>query len=191
LALPVTTDTAAQLDQLFQTQFPDPVARQAFVRALIGALGLPATSSQPLNFLTNNFYLDKRLLGNLAIQGVRNTVIASLYSTNRTALTSSLGGSAAGDFSSSSNIKQVGVSGTWSSRISQTLTFNTLLSVVRNEFVGLNRRDYLKTLSVGLTKQFDPKVNSSLIFRRLKNDSDAASAEYAENSVTATLGIIF
>lgn len=189
LTVPVTTDTASQLDRLFQARYPDPIARQSIVQAFITALGLPATLTQPLNFLTDNFFVEKRLQGSAVVQGVRNTIVASLYSSNRTSLTAGAGGGTAGDFNSSANIRQTGANISWGSRLSETLAATVGVSAYRNNFSSLNRTDRLTTYRIGLTRDFSPKVVGSLTLARLKNDSDVAAGDYVENSVTATLNM--
>jgi len=189
LTVPVTLDTAAILNALFLSQFPDPIVRQAMIQQFIVNNGLPASLNQPLNFLTDSLFLDKRLQATFGIHGIRNTVLTSVFSSNRNALTT--GSGVGNDFNSSQNVKQTGASMSWSLRLTESLASNVSLAVTRNAFTDLNRTDRLTALRWGLTKDFDPKVTGSLSLGRVKNDSDAVSTSYTENSVAATLGMRF
>lgn len=54
------------------------------------------------------------------------------------------------------------------------------------------RDDDTYTLSLGLNHQFQPRLNGSLIFRRQeRNSSDAATADFSENSLTAAVSMRF
>lgn len=150
---------------------------------------LTGNSGEAVNFLTNNFFLDKRLRANFGIQGVRNTITASVFTSNRTALTAQSNGTVSGDFASSSNIKQSGASIAWNTQLSPTLVANTSVSTIRNGFGTLARTDRLTNLRVGLTKEFNPKLSGTFAVARLKNDSNVAGGEYAENTMSATLGM--
>lgn len=188
LTLPVSQDTAAVLNAIFASQIPDPIAREAAVRDFINRTGLPASLTQQLNFLTDSLFVEKRLNGSFGILGVRNTILTNLFTSNRNSLTT---GGSVGDFGSSTTVKQVGGSVTWSSRLTERLSSNVSLAVSRNEFSGLNRNDRRSALRLGVTKEFDPKVTGSLTVSRVKNDSDVATSAYSENSLTATLGMRF
>ena len=192
LSIPMTQDTATLLDNLFksQTQFQDPVVRQAAVQAFIAANGLPANLAQPVNFLTDSLFLEKRWRAALGVKGVRNTVLTSLFSSNRTAITS--GGPTSGDFNSSQSVKQTGATASWSLQVTKTLAANTNLSVTRNEIPALSGTDRLSLLRFSLTEQFSPKLTGSLLVGRSKNNSNrSGGTSYTENSISATLGLRF
>lgn len=176
----------ALINAFCQAQFSDPLLRAQCVANITQQLTVP------LDFLTDSLFLEKRLQGQIGIQGVKNTVIASFFSSNRQAITTTgtVGGSV-GDFGSSENIKQTGGGISWASRLTQTFASNASFSVSRNSFADLNRTDRLTSFRVGVTKEFDPKTSGSLSLARVKNDSSAASTSYDENSISATLGMRF
>ncbi len=191
LTIPVTQSTATYLDAIFP-QSPDvsPSQRQEAIQNFIRDNGLPASLSQPINFLTDALYLDKRWQATFGIQGIRNTVLSSFFSSNRRSLTSNT--STAGDFNVSQSIKQTGANITWSTRLTQTLAANTTLGVTRNEFVSTGSVNRLSFVKVGFTEQFGPKATGTLLLGRLKNNSNAVGGGSAtENSVSATLGLRF
>jgi uncharacterized protein (PEP-CTERM system associated) len=128
--------------------------------------------------------LQKRLQGTFGIHGVRNTVLANVYTQRREAATTGLPGS--GDFSQNSSTRQTGGSVLWTLRITPQTSSNVQLSYNRNEFTGLDRADNLKTVRLGLNRSFSPKVSGSLSYHRVQNDSDRG-LDYTENAVTATV----
>ena len=189
LTSPAALDTNALVNSLLLSQYPDPIERQTAVQQFIATYNLPASLTVPLNFLTNSLYLDKRWQAAFGIQGIRNTVITSLFSSTRDSLSATNG--AAGNFSVSQSIKQTGGSVTWSSRLTQTLISNASLGLTRNDLgagVGVNRLNFLR---FGLTEQFGPRLTGSVLLARQKSTSTLAGLSYAENSVSATLGMRF
>ncbi len=186
---PVSFDTAGTLGALYFPDIQDPIARQVAGQNLLTLLGLPPTTTQPINFVTESAFLEKRWNGTFGIQGVRNTVMANVFSLQREAVSSSQSG--LGDFSSTSSVKQIGASLLWSSRLAVNLTSNVSLGYTRSDYATLNAVDNLSYVRAGLSQQFSPKLNGSLNMSRLKNDSSRAGSNYTENQVSATLGMRF
>lgn len=182
---PFLTLDPVLINNFCQGLFSDPALRAQCVLDVTRQLTIP------VDFLTDSLFLEKRLQAQFGIQGVRNTVIGSLFSSNRESIMTTAAVGGGGDFNTSQNIKQTGGSVSWSSRLTQTLGANASLSVTRNSFGGLNRSDRLTTLRLGMTKEFSPKVNGALSVTRVKNDSTAASTSYDENAISATLGLRF
>ena len=177
------TSSATAICQAF---FPDPAKRPPQCVTDISRL-----LTVPVDFLTDSLFLEKRFQTNFGIQGLANTVTASVFSSNRRSITTGTSGGVAGDFNSNLNVKQTGASVTWASRLTQALASNATLSVTRNTFDGQNRTDRLTAFRVGLTKEFNPKLSGALTLGRVKSDSSAASTSYTENSASATLGMKF
>jgi uncharacterized protein (PEP-CTERM system associated) len=189
LLIPTTVDSTALLDSLFLSRFPDPVVRQQAVQAFISQTGLPPSLTVPLNFFTTTPFLLKRWRTSFGIQGVRNTVLANVFTETRE---STIGGEAgAGDFAASRDTKQSGVGLLWSLRMTPQSTSNVSVGYTRSEFPGLNRTDNLKYLRINFTRQFQPRLSGTLSFRRLENDSAQAGAGYTENAVSAALHMRF
>jgi uncharacterized protein (PEP-CTERM system associated) len=185
ILVPGTADTAAYLDTLFLSRIPDPAARQTAVENFISQNGLPPSLAVPLNFVTTTPFLQKRLQASFGIQGVRNTVLANVYTQRREA--TAPGQAGAGDFAQTPNTRQNGTSLLWSLRITGQTTSNVHVGYTRSEFTSTNRDDNLKFIRLGLTRRFDPRVSGSLSYRRLENDSSQGASSYTENAVTAGL----
>lgn len=190
--IPVATDTAALLNSLFLSQIPDPIARQTAVQNFIALTGLPPSLTQPINFVTESQFLEKQLMATFGIQGVRNTVMANVFSRDREALSSATSAVTAGDFNTSSRTKQTGANLVWSSRLSTTLASSLGVGISRVQLQSLSSgADILGYIRFGLTQQFDPKISGSLNVNRLKNDSERAGGSYTENSVSAAVNVRF
>ena len=77
--MPATKSTAGALDQMFLAQYPDPVARQKAVQEFIARMGLPPSLGAPINFFSDQLFLQKRWLASAGLQGVRNTLVATAF----------------------------------------------------------------------------------------------------------------
>jgi len=89
-----------------------------------------------------------------------------------------------------------GVSGSVSYRLSPKTTANSILSLTRTSADallagGTAREDDLISLSLGLNHRFADKLSGALTFRHTERDSNAANADYKENSLTATVNMRF
>ena len=68
--VPATQSTAGALEQMFLSQYPDPVARQKAVQEFIARMGLPPSLGSPINFFSDRLFLQKRWLASAGLQGV-------------------------------------------------------------------------------------------------------------------------
>ena len=190
--VPVTGSTRAAVDTLFQSRIPDPAARQRAVEDFIARTGLSSSLDAPVNFFSNQLFLDKVSQISAGIVGVRNTILGNVFRSNRDVL---VGGvavpSTAGDFAASNNIIQTGTSALWGWRVTPWNTVNMFVGYSRNEFPGLDRVDYVKNARLGITRLFQARLTGSLTYRWQQEDStDAAginSITYRENSVYASV----
>jgi uncharacterized protein (PEP-CTERM system associated) len=191
LFLPITSDTATALDPLFSARYPDPVARQKAIQEFIAQNGLPPSLGAPANFFSQELFLQKRWLASVAINGVRNTLIASFFSETRKALFSSLGLPASGDFATSDSIRLTGGGVSWSWRLSPRLAWNLDVSVSRHEFLDTDQFDDYATVRMGLTRQIQRKFSGTLSYRRQEKESVQDLNSYVENAYIASLRMTF
>ena len=74
-------------------------------------------------------------------------------------------------------------------------TANASLTLTRtqvdNPSATIARDDDLMTLSLGVNQRFSEKQRGALTFRHTRRDSNAATADYSENSLTATVNMRF
>ena len=191
--IPATIDTASLLDQLWASTIPDPVIRQKLIDDLILA-GLQPALSESVNYLTNRLFLQKRLQASVAVTGAKNTLVLSLFHVTRDAQTSQSQDSTLFGNSTlalSDSTKQVGGSAFWNWRIGPRTSANINAGYTKNSFPSLGRTDKDKTIRLGLTRQFQPKIKGSVELRRLQRDSSQDGGDYSENAVTAGLSMRF
>jgi len=190
--LPGNVSTAAALDRLFISQFPDPVERQQVVQAFIAITGLPQGLPTTVDFLTNQVSLSKRLQGTAALRGTRGSFLLSVYRESRTnenagSTTTILG---TDPFSVSNSVVQTGYSGVLSWRFSERASGSVSLGQSKATLPDTGREDINSNFRVGLTYQLQPKVQSAVEYRWSDRDSNGASS-VRENAVRGTLSMTF
>lgn len=185
--VPRTADTAATLDQLFAAQYPDPAERQKAVQAFIAQAGLPASLNSPVNFFSDQLFLQKRWQASAGFIGARNNVTASVFRETREALFKGLVVPVSGDFAFSDTIQTSGAGLAWSWRAAPRTTFNVDTGYTRTEFPGTGRMDELSFLRIGLTRQFQRRLSGTLLARRQESESTGGGTVYLENAVLAAL----
>jgi uncharacterized protein (PEP-CTERM system associated) len=190
-ALPATASTASYLDTLFQSSIPDSSAREQAVQEFIARTGLPASLAEPVNFFTNQQYIAKRWQASVGILGVRNVIVLNAFRETREPVISGSLLPATGDFAVSDTVTQTGAGVAWNLRVSPVTAFNAGGGYSRNEFLDTGRVDDLGYATLGLTRQFRPKLTGALAYRWRRNDSNLAGSSYEENAVTATLKMTF
>lgn len=189
--VPATTSTAGTLDQLFLSQFPDPAERQKAVEEFIARTGLPASLSAPVNFFSEQLFLAKRWQASIAVQGVRNTVIANAFRETREASFGGLLQAGTGDFAASDSIRQIGGSLLWNWRATPRSAWNAGAGLTRSELFDSSRVDDLAYARISVTRLLQPKLTGSLYYHWQENDSSQSASSYAENVVGATLQMKF
>ena len=192
--IPATTDTANFLNQLWTSNIPDPVMRQQTVDAFIRDNGLPASISDPINFLTTQFFLQKRLQATVALSGARNTLVLSTFHMLREPQT--IGDTndvliGTNNISLNSTIKQIGGNALWSWKITPRTNANIGAVYTRSNILATGREDETKTFRVGLTRQIRPKLNGAVNFRHTERTSNQIGSEYRENAIVASLLMSF
>lgn len=191
--IPVAVDIASLLDSQFSSAIPDPLIRAQFIEDFIVQNGLPRTVAGSLNFLTDQAFLQKRLQAAVSLNGVRNTMVFSLFNVDRTSQTSGVAADIldSNDFLLSDNVKQFGASAFWNSRLTPRTSSNLGVSYSRNEFKNTGRQDDLATVRLGVHTRLAKKMNGSADLRHTERDSSEADNDYKENAVTVSLDMRF
>jgi len=188
--VPATQSTGSALEQMFLSQYPDPVARQRAVQDFIARMGLPASLGAPINFFSDQLFLQKRWLASVGLHGVHNTIVATGFWELRKELAGST--SPVNDFAASESIRTSGGSMAWALRLTATNTWHLEAGRHRSEFLDTGQVDDFTYLRAGLSRQFQPRVSGALSYRLQAKDSTlGASAEYRENAGVASLLIKF
>ena len=191
--IPVVFDTANLLDIQFSSVIPDPLIRAQFIEDFIVQSGLPRTAEGALNFLADQAFLQKRLQAAVSLNGVRNTMVFSLFSSSRTSQTSGIASGTPGsdDFLLSDEVQQYGASAFWNSRLTPHTSSNLGVSYSRNEFKNTGRQDELTSVRLGVHKQLAKKLNGSADLRHTERSSSEGGNDYKENAVTVSLDMKF
>jgi uncharacterized protein (PEP-CTERM system associated) len=188
--VPATQSTAGALEQMVLSQYPDPVARQKAVQEFIARMGLPPSLGAPINFFSDQLFLQKRWLASAGLQGSRNTLVATAFWELRKELA---GGTVltVDDFAVSQSIRTSGGSLAWGLRLTARNTWNLQAGYTRSQFLDSGQVDDFVYLQAGLTRQFQPRVSGSLYYRLQDKQSTQGGAEYRENAGIASLLMTF
>jgi hypothetical protein len=155
----------------------------------------PATTStaifNPINALTNQFFLQKELLATVTLTGKRNTLTFSMFhmliepQTPANATSISLG--------TNYDTKQVGANALWSYKVAPLANANIGVTYIKSTILATGQEDETKTFTAGLTKQILPKLNGAVNLRHVGRTSNPNlyGAAYRENAITATLSMRF
>ncbi|MBK8740394.1 MAG: TIGR03016 family PEP-CTERM system-associated outer membrane protein [Betaproteobacteria bacterium] len=187
---PASEGTAGRVDGLYQCTITDPAARQTAVNAFMDQNSLPPSFGAQVGFNASVPYLVKRLQGSLGIRGVRNTVLANLFTQSREAK-GALDQPGAGDFEQSPRIKDSGASVLWTSRLSAQTAAYLNVGFTRNEFVETGFVDKQKFIRLGMTRHFHPRLLGTVSLHRIQNVSSNNAAAYTEHAVSAALILRF
>lgn len=182
--------TVSFLDQLYAAQFPDPVTRQQIVNAVIQQTGLPVNLANPVNSFTNAYFVQKNLQGSVALSGVRNNVVLSVFAARRIAdsVQSPLNAAANSPFVGlNDSNKQLGASATWNTRLSSDMNVLADLNFTRTTSLATARVDTYKTARLALSKTFQEKLSGSIGLRHSQQSSAVLGGDVRENAITASV----
>jgi uncharacterized protein (PEP-CTERM system associated) len=186
--IPATVDTASLLQQLF----PDATPEQ--IEAFIIQNNLQTSVPDPINYFTNRVFLQKRLQASVAINGARNTLVLSVFDMVREAQTAQdMDSALLGSYSLTLNddTRQTGTNATWNWRITPLTSANASAGYTRMNWPVTGRKDDIKTIRLGLARQFQPKLRGSVDYRHIQRDSSQSGGDYRENAVTASVHMSF
>jgi len=189
--VPATTNTSGALDQIFLSQYPDPTERQRAVQEFIARAGLPPNLGAPVNFFTDELFLQKRWVATAGLLGTRNTLVANVFWERRRALQGDAIPAGAGDFAYSQSIQMAGGGLAWSLRLTERTTWNFDVGYTRNDFLDADQVDDYAYLRAGLTRQLGPRLFASLTYRKQVRDSTAVTTNYVENAGIASMKMSF
>lgn len=184
--VPATNNTSAFLDQLWRTSIPDATTRQQIVSNFIKDTGLPSSLGQAVNTFTNQVFLQKSLQGSAAFTGVQNTLVLSMFNTEREA---QLGGTLDAAITPGllTHVRQSGVNAVWNWKLSPRTNATFSAGYTKANSINSNVIDNGRTLRVSASRQLQPKLKATLEVRRVQRDSTLVTSNYNENAVTLYL----
>jgi uncharacterized protein (PEP-CTERM system associated) len=137
--------------------------------------------------IANGVFLNKTLRGGVTWSKGKNTLGLSVFDSKR--IFQNLGG-LPGD-------ETRGITGLYGYRLDPRTTLDTSLSLTNNLVPALlsglpvDRDDKTYIASAGLTRQFQPKLSGSLIYRYTIRNSNDSAFDFTENDLTALVNMTF
>jgi uncharacterized protein (PEP-CTERM system associated) len=193
MLLPAAIDTAALLDSMLMSAYPDAAARQQAVQAYMAGTGLPPTLADSINYLSNRYIRSKRLQGAVTMRGARSDLTLSVFREERAALSlqqsdSTLLGSPLASLND--NVLQRGASAIFGYRLSPHTTALASLYANHSQSLTTDTVNNTNQLRLGMTHGFSAKARGSLEFCHSRGDLGLLnSAPYHENAIVATLTV--
>lgn len=164
----------------------DITTTQAQFLANTGTQTLPG----PVNLLSNQVFLQKRLQTSMTIEGRRNQLMFTLFDATRDAQTAQAQNIALLGLTNqtlANNSRQLGGNAFWSSKISPHTTTDLNTGYVRTLFPSLAATTYDMNIQLGITTQLQPKLSSLLQLRHNQHNSSLLVGDYRENAFMASL----
>ncbi|HEV2612178.1 MAG TPA: TIGR03016 family PEP-CTERM system-associated outer membrane protein [Noviherbaspirillum sp.] len=191
--LAATTSTAEFLNQLFRPSIPDDALRQQAVDRFILNTGLQPTLSRSVNYLSNQFFLQKALRASVAITGARNTLLFTAYNLDRRP--QSAGGAAIlfpGTVTGGiGETRQTGLNALWNWRIGTRTNATFTADFSKSKLNVTGTEDRLRTYRIAFAHRIQPKLDGVIEIKRAEQDSDTFANNYHENAISAFLSMKF
>ncbi len=181
------------LTSLLTAQAPpgtDPADIADAAQILLLELGLPGSLAGPAGFLTNRFFLQKSFESSVGFNTTKNTIVVRGFHQRRTPLDNDnllLQNTGLLGSQFQTNVKQYGVNGTWSHKISARTRFSMNLLYRHIEFPTLFRKDEEKMLRLVVSRRLSERTFGFLAYRLRDRTSNNPFAEFTENRFTASL----
>ncbi|MES2537652.1 MAG: TIGR03016 family PEP-CTERM system-associated outer membrane protein [Pseudomonadota bacterium] len=188
LVLPTTISTSDFLNSLLLSRQPDAALRQQEVDDFIARTGLPPSLSQPVNYFTNQIFLQKSLQASVAITGAKNTVVLSVFDLLRDpqVVANNAEGFVGINQTATTNTRQRGANALWTWKVTPLTNVNFNASYARTKFRTTGAEQDLKLVSVSMSKRFQPKLSGIVEVRHARQSSDVTGA-YNENAIAASV----
>lgn len=169
--------------QLFASQEPDPIAREALVRAFLERNGIaPDLLLSGGGFLSSAVSVQQRQEFSVAVNGVRTSVLASAYDT-RSERGDTVSGAA--DDLAAGALRQQGLNLTLTHRLTPRDSLSLGGAVQRSRSLATDQRNRLASVSLGWTTRLSDRASFSLLLRHSDQDASLATEDYTENALSA------
>jgi len=193
--LPAAIDTAAMLDRLFGSMFPDALERERAIAAYMQANGLPTSLANDINYLSNRYARDKQLRASVAWRALRATALLSAYRSERRAVSdqqsdSPLLGSALSSLNN--NVRQHGASLKYVHRVGPRSNLQTGADYRYTESLTTGIESREREFHVRFDQDFGRRLRGSIEAQRRNGGTDfTGRRDYTENAVIANLTMTF
>ena len=167
---------------------PDSAQRDVVTRQLVSQLGIAGSGAQ-IGFFSNTQSVTRRLAAEMTVQGVRDTLVFSIYRSEASRIAPDLVISGLDEFSRFDRVRDIGGAVSLNRKISNTQFATVSLTHNRASGTGTVDEDNRRTtISVGVNRALGPKSNGSLVYR---HQISSGSTDFQENSVAASFSMIF
>ncbi|MES3020522.1 MAG: TIGR03016 family PEP-CTERM system-associated outer membrane protein [Pseudomonadota bacterium] len=186
-------DTSAVLNALWATSIPDAQLRQRQVALFLAAVQVLGPGRGTVNYFSHGYFLQKLLVGSIALQGARNTLVLNAVRETRTAQTSNIIDSELlppGEATLFDRTRQRSASALWSWRLASRSSLNAAATRKLVTALSSGRTDTNTILRAGLAHQFQPRLGGTLDLRHVRHDSSSGGA-YRENAISVSLAMQF
>jgi uncharacterized protein (PEP-CTERM system associated) len=175
---------ASYLDPLYCTKSADPEACKQDLNSVVSTRGLPVNTNGPVNFFSAAPFLQERFQVSVAMQGVKNVVIATVFTDSR----KDLPGFA---LVASNDVDQNGINFAWNLPMGARTFWNMGATYSLNKFRDTGREDNVTTFRMDVRRQLQQRLAGSVGYRGQQRDSSVSAASYTENVLWATLRMEF
>lgn len=172
--------------QLFATVQPNPALREALVREFLRQNGLDPSTRVSSGFLSSGNSVQRRSTLSVAMQGVRNTLNASLFVGTSTRLGAVV---AEGDLANVDQVRQSGLTINWTYRLTPTSSFSLTGNQQRSSGSGSQPGTGLRTLVAAWSSALGDRTSVSLSVRHSVSDGDLNP--YTESALIGSMSMRF
>ena len=166
---------------------PDPIRRAILVENFLRANGLNGSTNVNVGFLTSGVTLQKQQNLSFTILGLRDTI--TLIATRGTS-SSLLGGpGGSDDFSTSSAVRQLGWTASYSHRLTQETSLNVLVNQLRSTGDVGSLSTNLKSLNVTVSTRLGLRTTASVGARH--SIFDSSMSPYKETAAFGSVSVQF
>ena len=185
-----TIDTAVLIDSLFAATIADPFARRQAVLDYLQASGLPLSTTESVNYLTNRFFRQKQALASFAFNQRAHSTVVSAFASERVVLsTGEVDAGLLGSelFALNDNVRQVGASAAHSYRLNALSSATATLTATRNRSLTTSVEQDQQSLRLALTRRFSRKLFGNVELSHARGGRGQFGPGYTENAIRATL----
>ncbi len=197
--IPATIGNKDLLNNAYASLHPDidPASRSQIIDDAIERGSLALRVPAYLSYFTNRYILQKRLVASVALNSAKSTLIVSAFNSLQEAQTTQdvdillLGMFGTTNQALNDKTKQTGGNALWSWRLSPRTNVNVSAGYARSRSISAGITDTNRTIGLGMTRQFRPKLNGAVNLRHNERDTTQSAGNYRENSIFATLHMTF
>jgi len=189
----ITTNPDEQKEILKQN-FPNLTAGEINALVVSGiANKAGVVVATPINFLTNEIFLEKRSDASVTWYSGKTTIVFSAFRDIRNALTDGTFASilGSGELASSKNVEQTGANLLFDWSVAPRTSASVNIGYNDLEFRDTDTSQKLKYIRAGLRRSLTPKATGAIDVRHEQSDANGTTSSYRENAISASINLRF